>query len=496
MEDYYFEAQTVQGIVALQSLWRGFYAKKRFREVLPHWRSLQRRKKRRFLLAWRNLSAAQTYDAHRKKQMTFDRLLGHANIKHINRIFACDALLKCRQRATTRTVFTMWHRYTFYMKSPVDKVTGLRGCTFEADFPLWDAWVKEDAERNRIRDKVATLSFGDCVLMCFTGWAIYTSMRSQKRQKSMLARAHYNYTRLKLSFMNWLFLVMNKSQLEATTVAMMGFYLDRWKKFIASLQQQAHTFSCIAKVSTLKAFSVWRKKADRQNILRMAGMFWLMHRLPLAYLAIAMISDNDVLLSTTVAWKRWRDYMKRRGFLIHYIAKHSAIRCELLMRLSLRGWYCEIFQNDKRKQHKVQKYLTSASPLFTHPPPNDMKRDYLETRNNYEAFRIVSHVEGIHASLDVAKQELKTLRGGTGRDREGRTGNAMLYHAVDRKVQTSLQKEVPEPCYMTHRHFAQKRKADWRRWNAETRHTGDCMLFLALMKLLLWYAQGALPPFS
>ena len=497
LDEDYLEDQMVTRIILFQRLWRKYLARKQARAVAGARVELVKNKRRRVLRAWHSTAVASAHSAWSLKRECFRTMLGYANIRNLRRIFACDKLLQCRHRGTLRTVLVMWCRYVLYVAAPRDKKTGFRERTFDTPFALWDDWVQEEAEATLIRDKMANVSFGSMKLLCFNGWRQYTLRRAEKRRKTAMAHAHHSYSLMSTLFSSWKYLVLHKAQLEATTIATMGYFLGRWKSYVNTLKAREHHMECITRVRTLRFFSVWRRRADRQNVLRTAGMFRLFHRSVLGHLVVGALTNNSVVLTTVLAWQQWRRYVNRRGFFIHYVAKFSEERCEQLQRIALRIWFCEIFRADKRKQAKIRTYLNGPTALFTRASAAELKLKFLEAYNNYTSFRATRQLYGLHTLLDKAKKEVAGCRGTQRKDKqEARPGILALYSGCEKKVMTVLQKELPEPCYQTHRGDATHRAKNWRRWNAETARTGDGLLFLALMKLLLWHSRGELPPFN
>eukprot|EP01063_Lacrimia_lanifica_P030707 TRINITY_DN4926_c2_g1_i1.p1 TRINITY_DN4926_c2_g1~~TRINITY_DN4926_c2_g1_i1.p1 ORF type:complete len:2382 (+),score=526.21 TRINITY_DN4926_c2_g1_i1:127-7272(+) len=459
---------------------------------------------RSHLTGWRRSVQA---TAHRNGHLiclAFAGILGHANIRALQRVYASQKLRGIREQRTLQNVFVMWSRYIMYIQTRIDKATGYREAQrrwANQPFYLWDEWVAADAAKNRHRGQAGVDKQGgssEAWETCFRRWADYTRLKKAKRKRTAMARAHYTLTRIRTAFTSWVFVVMNRAQFSATATATLAYYLSRWVTFVRRYHDKERQTASMCLVSTLRFFAVWRTKADRLNVLRTAGMFQLLHRRPLALFALACLrSEGEVNLDyiTHKCWRVWRSYVARRRFFTIFVATHHTARCAHLSRIVFRSWQNYVLLNDRKRAHKVR--LVGPDALAPIPSDNDVKDMYREIRKEYLLQRSVSGLTGVMSKMDRLKDSVQKYAKLTVRGPDGNAAPTLFpgYLTPELKWQrtrTPLSDEIPEPPVERLRSKLMVTRREWRKWSATVQLNGDYLLFNKLLRLLHWVAIDTL----
>eukprot|EP00755_Sulcionema_specki_P039848 Sspe_Gene.113567::Locus_98259_Transcript_1_1_Confidence_1.000_Length_2021::g.113567::m.113567 len=375
-------------IIQVQAVARRMQTQRRYCKVMT---AIRRR--RESLLTgtfrtWKGMAKATRHNHKVVVGKAFAALLGYTNIKALRRLFASEKLATLRLKQTVKRCFIMWYRYAQYVQAPVDRRTGFRMRKFKSPFALWDQWALQDAENRKREEKAAKVNLGTQVLNFLRRWKSYTDYRRGKRDKIMIAQAHYSFGKLRRHFMAWVFVVTNKQQLLAQERASLCYYMKRWHQYIHLRRMKALCVRCIQKLCVTKFFTVWKRRADLCHMLRISGRFRLIFHRPLALYGIAVMGRDDLQASFLAKWFRWKQFIRRRRFWKAFVSQHWEHRMKQLLRTCIRAW-SQFIQGSKHTRRKV----FQIPPLV---PVIDASKTALGLRDLQVSFTHQSKLQCIH----------------------------------------------------------------------------------------------------
>jgi hypothetical protein len=389
--------KVTMAITRAQAVLRGVRTRKRYRTLLRLRYQFERGNVAYQFRWWRAETRATTTCRRRLLWLGIAALQANSNVRQMRRTAFAMHVSKVRTVSTLRRALVVWHRYVKYLSASVDPVTRSRAVTFGYEFSAWNRFLDGESRRLEKQHKCALFGGGRDPLLALAHylyrWRRYVSKTLDTRNKWQIAAKHREHITCRKHLAAWVHFVSFQSQRDATRVANMRYYLDRWRRGVALQRIEATAVNQFSSVRKLTALCKWRRKALVFRKRRATALIVLQAHRPLLTCALEMWRDGPRAFYCR-AFRRWRAFIARRLQWKAFVAMHWTARAAQLKLVAFVAWAKMVA--DAQNQPLRLKNKTTAGFLDL-PQVQKVANDYTSCKVRG---MMIARCRDIHAAAD------------------------------------------------------------------------------------------------